>query len=89
MFLFLFYQDEKISFKERKVSGRTIKELLSNKYIQQAITSAGIGYITMSFLMTATPISMHVMDGISLNMNQSSVYKLLDRSIEQNIFNSI
>ena len=66
MFLFLFYQDEKISFQKREVSGRTIKELLSNKYIQQAITSAGIGYITMSFLMTATPISMHVMDGISL-----------------------
>jgi len=66
LFLFLFYQDEKISFQKRDVSGRTIKELLSNKYIQQAITSAGIGYITMSFLMTATPISMHVMDGISL-----------------------
>ena len=66
LFLFLFYQDEKISFQKREVSGRTIKELLSNKYIQQAITSAGIGYITMSFLMTATPISMHVMDGISL-----------------------
>ncbi len=66
MFLFLFYQDEKISFQKRDVSGITIKELLSNKYIQQAITSAGIGYITMSFLMTATPISMHVMDGISL-----------------------
>ena len=66
LFLFLFYQDEKISFQKRDVSGRTIKELLSNKYIQQAITGAGIGYITMSFLMTATPISMHVMDGISL-----------------------
>jgi len=66
LFLFLFYQDEKISFQKRDVSGRTIKELLSNKYIQQAITSAGIGYITMSFLMTATPISMHVIDGISL-----------------------
>jgi len=66
LFLFLFYQDEKISFQKRNVSGRTIKKLLSNKYIQQAITSAGIGYITMSFLMTATPISMHVMDGISL-----------------------
>ena len=66
LFLFLFYQDEKFSFQKRDVSGRTIKELLSNKYIQQAITSAGIGYITMSFLMTATPISMHVKDGISL-----------------------
>ena len=65
-FLFIFYSDEKISFQKREVSRRTFKELLSNKYIQQAITSAGIGYITMSFLMTATPISMHIMDGISL-----------------------
>ena len=65
-FLFIFYSDEKISFQKREVSRRTFKELLSNQYIQQAITSAGIGYITMSFLMTATPISMHIMDGISL-----------------------
>ena len=29
-----------------------------------------------------------VVDGISLNMNQSSVYKLVDKAIEQGIFDS-
>ena len=45
---------------------QVITKLLTNKHIQQAITSAGVGYITMSFLMTATPISMHILDGISI-----------------------
>ncbi|NJR41241.1 MAG: hypothetical protein HC781_23360 [Leptolyngbyaceae cyanobacterium CSU_1_4] len=31
-----------------------------------AILSAAVGYMVMSFIMTATPVSMHVMDGHSL-----------------------
>ena len=31
-----------------------------------AISSAAIGYVVMSFIMTATPMSMHVIDGFSL-----------------------
>ena len=64
--LFIFYKDKKIIIQKKQVSEKSIRELLANKYIQQAITSAGIGYVTMSFLMTATPISMNVLDGISL-----------------------
>ena len=65
-FFFLFYQNEdKIDQTEIK-SQKTIFELLSNKNIQLSILSAGVGYTTMSILMTATPISMNIMHGFSL-----------------------
>jgi predicted MFS family arabinose efflux permease len=65
-FFFLFYQNEdKIDQKKIK-SQKTIFELLSNKNIQLSIFSAGVGYTTMSTLMTATPISMNMMHGFSL-----------------------
>ena len=65
-FFFLFYQNEdKVDQKEIK-SQKTIFQLLSNKKIQLSILSAGVGYTTMSTLMTATPISMKMMHGFSL-----------------------
>ena len=65
-FFFLFYQNEdKVDKKEIK-SQKTIFQLLSNKNIQLSILSAGVGYTTMSTLMTATPISMKMMHGFSL-----------------------
>ena len=65
-FFFLFYQNEdKVDQKEIK-SQKTIFQLLSNKNIQLSILSAGVGYTTMSTLMTATPISMKMMHGFSL-----------------------
>ena len=64
--LFIFYKDVNITFNKKKNSENSVFKLLSNKKIQQAITSAGIGYIIMSFLMTASPISMHILNEISL-----------------------
>ena len=64
--LFIFYQDVNSNINKKQKSETSIFKLLSNKKIQQAITSAGIGYIIMSFLMTATPISMHILNEISL-----------------------
>ena len=65
-FFFVFYKnEEKIESKIVK-SQKSIFELLSNKNIQLSILSAGIGYTTMSTLMTATPISMNMMQGFSL-----------------------
>ena len=64
--LFIFYKDVNFIVNKKQKSETSIMELLSNKKIQQAITSAGIGYVIMSFLMTATPISMHVLNEISL-----------------------
>jgi hypothetical protein len=31
-----------------------------------AMSSALVGYVTMSYIMTATPMSMHIIDGFSL-----------------------
>tara|TARA_B100001123_G_C15143113_1_gene960381 strand:- start:693 stop:1109 length:417 start_codon:yes stop_codon:yes gene_type:complete len=52
-----------------------IVEVMKNYYLNTDLTKQNLVKKTV--------------DGISLNMNQSSVYKLLDRSIEQNIFVSV
>ena len=49
-----------------KNSYKSILNLILNKNIQLAIFSASVGYITMSTLMTATPISMNIMHGYSI-----------------------
>ena len=66
-FLFLFYEDNskiKINLQHK---GRSYFDLLSNPIYLQALTASAFGYAIMTFLMTATPISMHVMENISLN----------------------
>ena len=65
-FFFLFYQNENKTEESKIKSQKTIFELLSNKKIQLSILCAGVGYTTMSILMTATPISMKMMHGFSL-----------------------
>ena len=47
-------------------SQKSIIQLLSNKDIQLSILSAGVGYTTMSTLMTATPIHMNMMHGFTI-----------------------
>ena len=66
-FLFLFYEDNskiKINLQHK---GRSYFDLLCNPIYLQALTASAFGYAIMTFLMTATPISMHVMENISLN----------------------
>lgn len=46
---------------------RPLKTILRQPLFWIAISSATVGYAVMSFIMTATPVSMHVMDGHSLN----------------------
>jgi len=65
-FFFIFYTNQNRNFDEVIKSQKSIFELLSNKNIQLSILSAGVGYTTMSILMTATPISMNMMHGFSL-----------------------
>ena len=43
-------------------------ELLSQPRFFQAVSSAAIGYVVMSFLMTATPIEMNIIKNMSLNL---------------------
>jgi MFS family permease len=45
---------------------RPLKDIFKQRVFWVAILSATIGYAVMSFIMTATPVSMHVMDGHSL-----------------------
>lgn len=49
---------------------RPLKEILSQRLFWIALLSATIGYAVMSFIMTATPVSMHVMDGHSLEQTK-------------------
>jgi len=45
---------------------RPLKEIFKQRIFWVALLSATTGYAVMSFIMTATPVSMHVMDGHSL-----------------------
>ena len=46
---------------------RSYFELISQPRFLQAVASAAFAYAVMSFLMTATPINMHIMESYSLN----------------------
>lgn len=52
---------------------RPIKQIFKQRVFWVAILSATIGYAVMSFIMTATPVSMHVMDGHSLGHTKSVI----------------
>jgi MFS family permease len=63
----LFYKDTSKIEINIKYSGRSYLELISQPRFLQAIIAAAFGYAIMTFLMTATPISMHIIEKISLN----------------------
>jgi len=62
---FLFYKNTKKIEINIKYSGRNYLELISQPRYLQAIVASAFGYAIMTFLMTATPLSMHVMEGMS------------------------
>jgi len=68
LFFFLFYKNENTISSTKKITnkGRTYFQLFSQPLYIQAVVSSGLAYCTMSFLMTATPISMHIHNNISL-----------------------
>lgn len=51
---------------ENDVVPRSLKVIASQPIFWVAVLAAVVGYSVMSFIMTATPVSMHVMDGHSL-----------------------
>lgn len=65
-FSFIFYQNENNTNEVNIKSQKSIIQLLSNKDIQLSILSAGVGYTTMSTLMTATPIHMNMIHGFTI-----------------------
>ena len=64
---FLFYENKSRLQRDIKYSGRSYIELISQPKFLQAIVGAALGYAIMTFLMTATPLSMHVMNNMSLS----------------------
>ncbi len=48
-------------------TGRSFFELISQPRFLQALVASAFAYAVMTFLMTATPISMHLMEKISLS----------------------
>ena len=67
IFLFFYNNNEKpkIDF-NNKYNGRRLSEIIFQPRFLQAVTAAAFAYAVMSYLMTATPLSMHVMDKMSL-----------------------
>ena len=66
--LFIFYKNNekiKIDF-NNKYNERRLSEIIFQPRFLQAIIAAAFAYAVMSFLMTATPLSMHVMEKMSL-----------------------
>ncbi len=65
---FIFYKNnEKTKIdSNNQYNGRRLSEILFQPRFLQAIIAAAFAYAVMSFLMTATPLSMHVMEKMSL-----------------------
>ena len=66
IFLF-FYQEPKKPSNIQYKTGRSFFELISQPRFLQALIASAFAYAVMTFLMTATPISMHLMENISLS----------------------
>jgi len=65
--LLLFYQSPALQRSEtERTTGRPIRQMLRNPTLILAISSGAIAFIVMSFVMTATPVSMHLHHGLSL-----------------------
>jgi len=62
----LFYKDDHKLNNVNKETSRSYLELISQPRFLQALIASAFAYAVMTFLMTATPISMHVMEKISL-----------------------
>jgi MFS family permease len=65
IFLF-FYKDGHKPNNIKKKNSRSYLELISQPRFLQALIASAFAYAVMTFLMTATPISMHVIEKISL-----------------------
>jgi MFS family permease len=65
--LLAFFKNIDKSKENRSFKGRSYKELISQPRFLQAIVASAFAYAIMAFLMTATPISMHINEKFSLN----------------------
>lgn len=68
--LLWFYQPNHAPKAKQKQSGRSLKNIIKQPVFIVAMSSAAVGYVIMSYIMTATPVSMHVIDGFSLTQTK-------------------
>ena len=66
IFLFFYKNKETKIDLNNKHSGRRLFEIIFQPRFLQAVTAAAFAYAIMSFLMTATPMSMHLTEKMSL-----------------------
>ena len=67
-FILMTFFQPAVKFKEQvDESKRSLVEIVKQGSSIVAVCAATTGYVVMSFIMTATPVSMHVMDGHSLH----------------------
>jgi len=62
----LFYRPSELSQSEQSAGGRPLIVIMKSSVFWVAVLASAIGYAVMSYIMTATPVSMHVMMGYSL-----------------------
>ncbi|MFY0627535.1 MAG: MFS transporter [Reichenbachiella sp.] len=67
LILLIFYENSKIEVHDSSKKTRSLKEIAQNPIFWVAVLSAMTGYAVMSFIMTATPVSMHVVEGHALH----------------------
>jgi len=63
----IFYSPKAELARAKEYKGRSYFELILHPRFLQAVVSAAFAYAVMSFLMTATPINMYVIENYSLN----------------------
>ena len=66
MFIMLFFKNTDIKTESTTGQARPLKQIMSQPIFFIAVCVATIGFSLMSYLMTATPLSMHHMQGHSL-----------------------
>ena len=66
-FLFIFYHERSVSNESFNQPIRPILTIAKQPLFIVASLSSAMGFGVMSFIMTATPISMHIVDGLSLD----------------------
>ena len=64
--LLVFYQPGEILGEEHAGGGRPLSRIIANPALILAVASGSIAFVIMSFVMTATPISMHMHHGHSM-----------------------
>jgi len=66
MVIFIGFENPKIKSVNYSEKPRPIASLMSQKIFIVAVTAGAVGYAVMSFVMTGTPISMHIAHHLSL-----------------------